>query len=165
MVDPNSIVPLALSAWKLLEPYAKQLSAKLLKKTGESLPDVAGKVWDLVKEKMESKPETQSLPTELIQAPEDEDIQGAFKYQLKKLLENDETFAKRLDGLVKEAQQVISRSAYLEGDGVIAQGNHSVAVGKGGVYVGGDISGSNIVNGNNNTVNDEKKSTRKNKKL
>jgi hypothetical protein len=156
-MDPISIASLAVGAWKLIEPYAKKLGGKLVEKAGESLPDVVGKVWDSVKEKMETKPETQSLPSDLVKAPEDEDTQGAFKYQLKKLLENDDAFAKRLEDLVKEAKQVTSYSANLEGDGAIAQGTGAVAVGKGGVHVGGNVNGSNIVTGNDNRINTEKR--------
>lgn len=157
-MDPISIIPLAVSAWKLLEPYAKKLGGKLVEKAGESLPEVADKMWDTVKSKMESKPETKSLPTDLAKAPNDEDIQGAFKYQLKKLLENDQAFAKRLDELVNEAKQV---TADMKGDGAIAQGNNSVAVGKGGINIGGNVSGSNIITGNSNVINSEKKRKRK----
>jgi hypothetical protein len=106
---------------------------------------------------METKPETQTLPADLLKTPDDEDTQGAFKYQLKKLLENDETFARQLDELVKQAKAVTSSSAALKGDGAIAQGDHAVAVGKGGVHVGGNVSDSNIIMGNNNTVNSKKR--------
>lgn len=161
MVDPISIAPLALSAWNLLAPFVKKMGGKLLEKAAESLPDVVGKVWDAVKEKMESKPETQELPADLAAAPEDPAVQGAFQYQLKKLLENDEAFAKRLDELVREAKQVTSYSAALEGDGAIAMGDNAKAVGAGGVMIGGNVSGSNIVTGDNNVVNDEKKKKKK----
>jgi len=158
-MDANLISPLAMSAWKLIEPYAEKLGGKLFEKAGESLPDVAGKVWDMVKEKMESKPETQSLPVDLVNASEDEDTQGAFKYQLKKLLENDEAFAKRLEELVRQAKPVTSYSASLRGDGAIAQGDGSVAVGRGGIHIGGNVTDSNIIKGNENAVNSEKKRT------
>lgn len=160
-MDPISIAPIAISVWKLLQPYAKKVGSKLAEKAGESLPDVVDKMWDTVKVKMESKPETQNLPADLAKAPDDEDTQGAFKYQLKKLLENDETFAKRLDELVNEAKQVISYSAEMKGDGAIAQGDNSVAVGRGGVHIGGSVSGSTIITGDKNVINPEKKNKKK----
>ena len=160
-MDPISIAPPAISAWKLLEPYAKKLGGKLVDKAGESLPGVVDKMWDTVKAKMESKSETHSLPADLAKAPDDEDTQGAFKYQLKKLLENDEAFAKRLEELVNETEQVVSFSADMNGDGAIAQGNDSVAVGRGGIHIGGNVSESNIIAGNANAIVDEKKRKRK----
>lgn len=144
-MDPISIASLVISAWKLIEPYAKKAGSKLLEKAGEALPDVIGKVWDMVKEEMESKPETASLPADLAATPEDPTVQGAFQYQLKKLLENDEAFARQLERLVDEAKQHgVSYSAKLYGDGAIAQGPGAIAVGKGGVHIGGNVSGNNL---------------------
>ena len=158
-MDPVSIAPLVISAWKLIAPYAKKVAGKLVEKAGESLPDAVGKVWDTVKDKMEEHPETSALPAELTAAPDDQVVQGAFQYQLKKILENDEVFARQLEKLVTDAKQMTTTtySATLEGDGAIAQGNGATAVGKGGVHIGGNVSGSNIVTGNHNAVNDEKK--------
>jgi hypothetical protein len=157
-MDPVSIAPLVVSVWKLISPYAKSLASKLVKKAVESLPDVVDIVWDTVKEKMEEHPETSALPIDLVTTPDDQAVQGAFKYQLKKLLENDEAFALQLEKLVNQAKkQGISYTATLNGDGGIAQGDGSVAVGRGGTYVNGDVSESNIITGNNNSVNGEKK--------
>lgn len=153
-MDPISFAPLALSAWNLIVPYAKRLGAKLVEKAGESLPDVVDKLWDAVKEKMESRAETKELPADLVAAPEDQAVQDAFQYQLKKLLENDEAFAYQLEILVNQAQQAAANMNTMEGDGAMAQGDHSVAAGKGGIYVGGNVSGSNLITGNQNIVND-----------
>ncbi|MCI0556240.1 MAG: hypothetical protein L0287_35300, partial [Anaerolineae bacterium] len=76
-------------------------------------------------------------------------------------LENDEAFAKRLEDLVNEAKQITSYSAEMKGDGAIAQGNNSVAVGRGGIHIGGNVSESNIITGNSNVINDKKKRKRK----
>lgn len=160
-MDPIAIANLAISAWTLLEPYVQKLAGKLTEKAGKTLPNEAVKVWDTVKAEMESNPETQSLPTDFVKAPDDEDTQGAFKYQLKKLLENDEAFAKRLEELVNEAKGAISFTAGMKGDGVIAQGDHSVAVGRGGIHIGGNVSESNIIAGDSNVINGEKKGKRR----
>ena len=151
-MDPVSIAPLVLSAWSLLVPYAKKIAGKLVEKAGESLPDVVGKVWDTVKGKMEESPDTQALPADLVAAPDDQDMQGAFKYQLKKLLENDEAFAQQLEKLVNEAQQEITYSAALKGNGAIAQGPGAKAVGARGVLIEGNVDGSTIISGNNNRL-------------
>ena len=158
-MDPIMISALVTGAWNLIAPYAKKAANKLIEKSGEELPDVVvGKVWDAVKEKMESKPEAASLPAELIQDSQDEDLHGTFRRQLKKLLESDEAFAKQLQVLVKEAeQQGASYKAELHGDGAIAQGNNAKAMGKGGVYIGGNSTNSTMVTGDNNSVNTGKK--------
>jgi hypothetical protein len=157
-MDPISIAPLVLSAWKLIAPYAKKLAGKLVEKAGESLPDVVGKVWDTVKGKMEEHPETSTLPAELAATPDDQVVQGAFQYQLKKLLENDEAFAQQLERLINEAkQQGTSYKSTLKGDGALAQGIGATAVGKGGVHIGGNASDNTIITGDHVSVNSEKK--------
>jgi hypothetical protein len=150
-MDPILIPLLVNGTWTVLKPFVKKEGGKILEKA-------VGKVWDFVKTKMESKPETASLPAEVANTPDDEDAQAAFRYQLKKLLENDEAFASQLDALVKEAKQVTvtNMTANLTGDGAIAQGENAKAVGAGGVMIGGDSSG-NVNTGDNNTVNEDKK--------
>lgn len=157
-MDPISIPLLVTGTWTVLGPFVKKAGAKLLEKAGEAMPDVIGKVWDAVKHKMESKPETASLPTDLANKPENPAVQGAFQYQLEKLLENDEAFARQLEGLVKEAKQVTvtNMTATLTGDGAIAQGDGATAVGKGGMYIGGTATG-NFNTGDNSSVNDDPK--------
>jgi len=158
-MDPVTIAPLAISAWKILAPWIKKLAGKMIEKASDELPEAVGKVWDTVKEKMEAKPETQSLPAEVVAAPEDEDVQGAFKYQLKKLLENDEAFAKQLDQLVKDAGKAKGGKTYnatLDGDGAVAQGDNSVAIGKGGVYIGGNANDNVIVTGDEHKISKKK---------
>lgn len=160
-MDPLSIAPLIISVWELLAPYALKVAGKLVEKSGEALPNVVGKLWDTVKEKMESKPESTSLPTDLATTPDDPVVQDAFQYQLKKLLENDEAFARQLEKLVNEAKkQGTFYAASLKGDGAIAQGTGATAVGKSGVQIDGNVSESNIVRGNNNVINSQKKKKR-----
>jgi len=152
-MDPLTLAPLALSAWKMIEPFAKKLGGKLLEKAGEEMPEAIGKVWDAIKNKMESNPATSETPAEVANDPENTNVQGMFQHQLEKLLKNDEEFAKQLAGLVKQAESVTNYNASLTGDGAVAQGNNSTAVGKGGVYGGGNVSG-NIITGDNNSIND-----------
>ena len=53
----------------------------------------------------------------------------------------------------EKSQRLYQRyQASLVGDGAIAQGDNAVAVGKGGIYIGGKVSGSTIITGDNNTV-------------
>jgi hypothetical protein len=153
-MDPISIAPLVISAWKLIAPYAKKVGGKLVEKAGDVLPDAVGKVWDTVKGKMEERPETKTLPTDLAATPDDQSVQGAFQYQLKKLLETDDAFAQQLEKLVNDAKE----GSISNRDGVVAT-NHSNAIGR--IDVGGDLSG-NIVVGNKNSVNSNKPAGKKN---
>lgn len=156
-MDPITLVPLALS---FIMPYAKKLAGKLAEKSLEALPDVVGKIWDTVKGKMEERPDTSALPADLVAAPDKPSVQGAFEYQLTKLLENDAAFAQQLEKLVNQAQAQVTTtySAHVEGGGASAQGTGAKAVGAGGIMIEGGISGSNNIVGNGNTDHtDEKK--------
>jgi hypothetical protein len=158
-MDPVSLAPFAVS---MVLPYLQKIAGKLVEKSLEAAPDVVGKAWDLIKEKLESKPETAELPKDVEKNPESKPAQGALEYQLTKLLENDAAFAKQLEKLVKEAKkQAPSNSASLKGSGAIAQGNGAVAVGSRGVHIGGKASGNMIITGDKNSVNTKK--TRKKK--
>ena len=161
-MDPISIPLLVTGTWTVLEPFIKKAGGKLLEKASEYLPDAVGKVWNAVKEKMESKPETASIPADLANKPDNTAVQGAFQYQLEKLLENDEAFKQQLDALVKEAKNVsvTNMSATLTGEGAIAQGENAKAVGAGGVMIGGNITG-NINTGSNSSVDDDDKKKKK----
>lgn len=147
-MEPVTILALATSAWNLISPYAMKLAGKMGEKAAEALPEAVGKLWEAVKAKFETQPGTQSLPADLVKEPEAAAVQGAFQYQLQKLLENDAAFAQQIEKLVKEAQGGITTYAATQGDGgAIAQGPGAKAVGKSGVMVGGNVTG-NINTGN-----------------
>jgi len=57
----------------------------------------------------------------------------------------------------KLQETYVKNDTMLEGDGAIAQGPDATAVGKGGIHIGGSVSGGNITIGNNNSVNTQKK--------
>jgi hypothetical protein len=164
-MDPLSLAPLAISTWNLLAPYAKKISGKILEKAGESLPDLTGKIWDMVKKKLETQEETKTLPADLIKTPDDLDVQGAFRYQLKKLLENDQVFAQEIEKLMSEARKSTTNAVSVEGDGAAAVGDHAMAIGKGGTYIDGSVSGSTVISGNDNTVGSIEKDRKKKKTL
>ncbi|MBK5278398.1 MAG: hypothetical protein JJE09_06010 [Bacteroidia bacterium] len=165
-MDPVSIIPIIASTWSLIAPYVKKVGGKVAEKATESLPDITGKIWDLIKNKLESQQETQSLPDDLVKNPEEQMVQGAFQYQLKKLLENDEAFAKQLESLIKEAKRDTTTAATLHGSGAIAQGQGARAIGEGGISIEGDVSGGNITIGNKNRITNNlaRKSVKKNTK-
>jgi hypothetical protein len=156
-MDPVSITALVGGTWTILGPFLQKVGGKLVEKAGEALPDLAGKIWDFVKAKMESKPETQTLPADLAKAPEDQTVQGAFQYQLKKLLESDEQFAHQLESLVGQATQVLASNATLTGDGAIAQGAGAKAVGARGILIEGQVSGGTLNTGDDRGLPEEKK--------
>jgi len=132
----------------MLQPYLPILATKAAEKIGEKVPEAVGKVWGTLQKKFDTKAGAKEALEDLLKSPEDNDLQAAFRVQLKKLLEEDTDFAGSMDQLLKAAGT--SYNARLEGDGAIAQGDGATAVGAGGVHIGGNVSGSSIITGDNN---------------
>jgi hypothetical protein len=116
-------------------PYLVRAGQKVAGKAADTLGDEAAKyaqaLWERLKPGVERKPAAQEAVEEVAANPEDEDALGALRIQLRKLLEEDEGLAADLTKLWQEAQAA---------NVVTASGERSVAV-------GGDVSASTIVTG------------------
>ena len=145
---------LATSAWTMLQPYLPILATKAAETIGGKVPDAVGKVWEIIEKKFDTKATAKEALDDLLKAPKDEDNQATFRQQLKKLMAEDQSFATELSKFLEAAGD--THKASLAGDGAIAQGAGAKAVGKGGVMIGGDVSG-NIVLGNENTIDSDRK--------
>lgn len=141
------IPTLASAAWTALAALLPLIASKGAEKLGE---EAGGTLWTVVKEKFEKEPATQKVTEKLLAAPENEKMQAVFQYQLEEALEEDAKFAKTLASLLEKAGK--SYQANVDGDGVVVQGDHSVGVAKGGVYIGGKAENNTIVQGNNNKI-------------
>ena len=141
------IPTLASAAWTALAPLLPLIASKGAEKLGKG---AGGALWTAVKEKFAKKPAAQESLEDLLKAPKDKDFQAAFRVQLKKALLDDEDFAKTLAPLIEKAEA--SYKAKLKGAGAIAQGEGATAVGKGGINIGGSVTGSTIMTGNNNKI-------------
>ena len=134
-MDPGS---LATAAMGLLLPHLKNAGEKAVEKLGEKLPDAVGKLWTAIFEKFKGK-DTEEAVGELVAQPEDQQVQTAVTYQLKKALEKDSTFLSELEQLLKVAKET-SGTIINTGSGAVATGG-GVAAGEGGVAVQGDVHG------------------------
>ena len=141
------IPTLATAAWTVIAPLLPMIASKGTEEWGKQ---VGGTLWEAVKKKFDSDPETKKVVEKLLSQPKNERVQGAFQYHLEELLEADAAFAKKLETLIKNTAK--SYIAYLEGGGAIAQGEGATAVGAGGISIGGSVSGSTIVTGNQNVI-------------
>ena len=141
------IPTLATAVWTAVLPLLPLIASKGAEKLGE---EAGESLWEAVKEKFDGKPAAKESLDELLNSHEDNDLQAVFRVQLKKLLKEDDDFAKQLETLLKSAGTTYT--ANLEGNGAIAQGDGATAVGKGGVSIGGSVSGSTIVTGDGNLV-------------
>ena len=116
---------------------AGQEAAKALgEQAGEQGFASAKALWEKLRPKVEAKPAALEAAQDAAAHPDDEDAVVSFRRQLKKLLEEDESLAQELAQLLKQAQA---------SGRTVASGNHSVAI-------GGSVSGSTIITGDNNQV-------------
>lgn len=147
---------LVATAWTALQPFLPVIATKAAEEVGKT---AISKVWTAIEKKFDTKAGAKEALLDLVKNPQDADAQGAFRLQLKKLLEEDKSFASDLSKLLESVGD--DYKAQLTGDGAIAQGKNAKAVGKGGVYVDGDLIGGNITIGNNNAVNADREKRKK----
>lgn len=150
MID---IALLTTNTWTVLQPYLPILATKAAEEIGKKVPEAVGKIWNAIQKKFDTKAAAKEALEDLLKSPEDSDTQAAFRQQLKKVMAEDESFANDLAKLLEAAGDTYEAS--LTGDGALAQGPGAKAVGKGGVMIGGNVSGSNIVTGENNRIEDK----------
>lgn len=147
------IPALVTSSWAALQPFLPIIATKAAEEVGKT---AVAEVWTAIKKKFDMKESAKEALADLLKDPQDADAQGAFRKQLKKLLEEDSSFANDLASLLDKAGS--DYKGQVIGDGALAMGTGAKAVGKGGILIEGGMTGSNLVLGNNNTINtDEKK--------
>ena len=118
-------------------PALVRAGEKAVEKAADAVGDeafaYARKLWEKLKPGVEAKPAAKEAAEEVAARPDDEDALAALRLQLRKLLESDRGLADELSRIWQEAQaaNVVQ---------VTASGERSVAV-------GGDVSGSSIVTG------------------
>lgn len=123
-----------------LAPFLPSLikaGEKAVEKAADAVSDEAFKyakaLWDKLKPGVEAKPAAKEAAEEVATHPDDDDALASLRLQLRKLLEQDQGLAEDLARIWQEAQaaNVVQ---------VTASGERSVAV-------GGDVTGSTIVTG------------------
>ena len=123
-----------------LAPFLPSLikaGEKAVEKAADAVSDEAFKyakaLWDKLKPGVEAKPAAKEAAEEVATHPDDDDALASLRLQLRKLLEQDHGLADDLARIWQEAQaaNVVQ---------VTASGERSVAV-------GGDVTGSTIVTG------------------
>jgi hypothetical protein len=128
---------------KVGEGAAEEAGKKIGEKAGGGAWEKAKAMWAKLRPGTEAKPAAQEAVQEVTAAPEDEDARAALRLQLKKLFAEDESLAKEISEMQVQVRQA--------GVNVAAIGDRSVAI-------GGNVSGSTIVTGNENKVGNGKDS-------
>lgn len=130
-----------------LLPYLLKAGEKAGEEVGKQFGagtwDRAKALWGKLHPKVEPKPAAQEAVQDAASTPADADAQAAFRLQLKKLLTEDESLAQEIMQLLDEGQPA----------GASASGERSVAVGR-------DVSGSTIVTGDQNVMQQSKRDGR-----
>ncbi len=112
-MDTTAIATIASATVSLLVPYLKSLGEELAKKAGEEIGAQAGKtawgkakqLYETIKAKFSPKLDTAKLVSALEKSPDDGDTQAAVRFQLKEMMASDESFAKELANILKEASE------------------------------------------------------------
>ena len=145
-------VQLTQTLWNYLQPYLPLLLTEAAKAGGKRVPEAIGRLWQEITDRLRKRPAAAEALADLRRTPEDPDVQGAFRVQVKKLLADDAAFAAQLADLLQAAGG--QYAARLEGEGAIAQGPGATATGSRSVFIGGDAQGNIIVTGDENEVNE-----------
>jgi hypothetical protein len=127
------IPALVTSTWTALQPVLPIIAAKGAEEIGKL---AVSEIWGAIKKKFDTKSAAKEALEELLKAPGDEDVQGQFRVHLKKLLQEDASFAADLSKLLESAGSDFKGQVI--GSGALAQGNGATAVGQGGIYIGGN---------------------------
>lgn len=120
-------------------PYLYKASEEALKEVGKKLGgealEYAQSLWAKLRPKAEATPSLQEAIQDVATEPKDELAQNALLHQLRKVLANDAGLASELEGIVQNAKSA--------GVTVIVSGDRSVGI-------GGNVSGSTIITGDQN---------------
>ena len=87
---------------KLGEKAAEKVTETAAGKFGEAAWGKAQTVWGKLSPKVGAKESAKEAVTDVAKNPEDEDLQAAFRVQLKKLLEQDEALAEDIATILQE---------------------------------------------------------------
>lgn len=110
-------------------------------KVGEGISATAQALWRKLWPAVKANPTATAAVEDVAAAPNDADFQAALRAQIKKLLAADPSLLAGLAQVLEAAGHPQHYQAANFGDGAIAQGTGTVAAGKDGVAVGGDVHG------------------------
>lgn len=130
-----------------LPALAGTASTSAAKALGTKAPDAVVALWRKLTGRMEAKPSASEAVSDLAASPSDGDAAGAFRSQLRKLLEEDSLFATEIQALVDQVHFQVGHQIVASGSGGVAVGPGSVAAGAGGVAIGGGASVGSITTG------------------
>lgn len=135
MVDVAALAALLGPALPFLTRAGERVTAQAGEVLGHQAWEHAQRLWERVAGAVAARPAAQEAVDDVATDPQDAEAAVALVRQLRKILQSDPALAREVERLLGEARQA----------GVVASGARSVAV-------GGDISNSAIVTGDNSSV-------------
>ena len=139
--------PLTASIMIILGKYALDKTGELVTEIGPKALDTAKEMFTAVLDRLRKEPKGEFLADGFEE--DAEAYQKPVEKELEKEVAADPEFAAKLQALMQKYEEAAKEHAAatgrvyhatLKGDGAIAQ-DHSVAAGKGGIAVGGDVRG------------------------
>ena len=129
-----------------LIPYlvkgAEKSAEALGQKLGQEGWEKAKAIWDKLRGRLgEDSPAVK----EVAEAPAEEDAHAALRVALRQLLKTDAALAAELTDLLHQAETAVAQHVEIHGnENLVAQGPGAVAASRGGVAIGGSVTGSVI---------------------
>jgi hypothetical protein len=114
---------------------AEDLGEDVAKKLGAEAWGFARRIWGRLRPKVDERPAAQEAAADVAAKADDPRALGALELQLEKLLAADAQLAEDVARLFAEAEEA----------GVVASGERAVAI-------GGDVTSSTVVTGDQNTI-------------
>jgi len=122
-VDINELVQGVSAVLMPVLPYVTEFGGKIAEsaaeKIGENLWEGGKNIWEKLRSLFESRPAALEAAKDIVASPNDGDVQGAFRQQLKKILLENPALAVEIEQLLGQLQQ--------QNMTVIASGDRSVA--------------------------------------
>jgi hypothetical protein len=152
-MEAGLIFSIVAAAWTVLQPFLRVIAMKGAEEIGKVS---ISEVWKFIKRKFDSKTETRQVLINLLKDPEDADVQSAFRFHLKRYLQEDQVFTTNLIELLRATGSLVLYEGKIEDSGALAHGTGATAVGRGGVLIGGDAKNNIIITGNKSKLKSKK---------
>ena len=139
MMDIGALASSVTTALVPLLPYLLKAGEKAAEETGKTVAgqswEWAKSLWTKLKPKVEGNSAALVAAQDVVQAPEDKDLQAVLRVQLKKLLTEDQALAEEVSRWLEQGKAA--------GVNVSVSGERNVAI-------GGSVTGSTISTGDQN---------------
>ncbi len=151
-MDTAEISIIVTSVFETLKPYLLIIATKSAEKIGEKIPEGVSRLWEKINKRFGTQQHTEQTIRELIEKPEDADLQGEFRAQLKRTLQEDASFHHEIQRLLSLMPEKENYQTNVIGNEQILQGHEVNWISRGGIRAQ-NVTNSILVSGNNTNMN------------